>query len=135
VKDAPSAALIQDIETITGTIDGHELVGRRVEVHVPVQRLASAAAFWAGPSDNRILVVLRRDAHGARERQQGLPPSHHISPVQDGQQVAVSGSIQRVPRKAEEISSWQLTDTETRELAQRDIYIRADSVRPSGHGH
>src|SRR6185369_16593113 len=58
VAAVPGAAVIQDIETITGTLDGHELVGRRVDVQVPVQKLANPVAFWAGPSGNRILVVL-----------------------------------------------------------------------------
>ena len=50
-----------------------------------------------------------------------------------GQQATISGSIQRLP-KAEEMSSWQLTRTDAAELADRQFYVRADTVTTNGHG-
>lgn len=135
VGTSGSPAVIQDLETITGSIDGHELVGRRVDVHVPVQKLASSVAFWAGPADNRILVALPRATHESRDRRHEERPAHRTMPVHDGEQAMVSGSVQRVPEKPEDLAGWQLTDADRREVADRNIYIRADRVTPSGHGH
>jgi len=132
--DGASHAVIQDLETITGTIDGHELVGRRVDVHVPVQKLASSVAFWAGPADNRILVALPRTSRDPGGRRHDARPSHHTMPVHDGEQAIVSGSVQRVPEKSDDLRAWQLTDADRHEVEDRNIYIRADRVTPSGHG-
>jgi len=126
-------ALIQELETITGSVDGQELVGRRVDLHVKVQTVPSKMTFWIGGRDNRVLVVLGRDTRSRGERQAGLPPRHGILPVHSGQSAAISGSVQRVPR-TEEMHSWQLTEGELREVMDRKLYIRADTVTANGHG-
>ena len=125
-------AIIQELSTITGSVDGHELIGRRVDLHVPVQRVATDVAFWVGEGDNRILVVKGRDNRTGAERQRGLPSDSGIPQLSAGQQVTVSGSVQRLP-KAEEMYSWQLSRNEAAELMDRKIYLRADTVAPNGH--
>jgi hypothetical protein len=129
--DAPD--VITEIETITGANDGMGLVGRRVDLHVDVQNRANDYAFWVGPRDNRLLVVLARDTRDGSQRQQGRPSGHRISPVHGGQRAAISGIIRRVP-KDEHRYSWNLTRDDDRELADRKIYIAADSVSSEGHG-
>ena len=126
-------AIIQELETITGSVDGQQLIGRRVDLHVKVQDIANDAAFWVGEGDNRLLVVMGRNNRNGRQQQAGAPPSHGILPVHAGQQATISGSIQRLP-KAEEMFSWQLTRTEAAELADRQFYVRADTVTTNGHG-
>jgi hypothetical protein len=125
-------AIIQELETITGRVDGQELIGRRVDLHVRVQDIANDTAFWVGEGDNRLLVVMGRDNRNTTKRAAGVPAAHGILPANAGQQVAISGSVQRLP-KAEEMYSWQLTRTDAAELADRKFYIRADSVMPNGH--
>lgn len=127
------ASVIREIETITGANDGHTLVGRRVDLHVEVQQRANDRAFWVGPRDNRVLVVLARDDRAGEERQRGRPSDHRIAPVHGGQRAAISGVIRPIP-SAEERFSWNLTSDDEQELSERKIYIRADSVRSEGHG-
>ena len=127
------AAIVREIETITGANDGMALIGRRVDLHVDVQSLANDNAFWVGSRDNRLLVVLGRDTRGDSERVRGLPATHHIAPVHRGQVAAISGVIRPLP-KAEQMYSWDLTTDDRRELADRKIYIRAEKVSSQGHG-
>lgn len=123
----PASGIIRDLETITGTNDGHELVGRRVDLHAPVSRHINDVAFWVGTGDNRVLVVLARDDRDGQERQRGEPSSTGISAMKAGQQATISGTIQRVPY-AEAMYSWGLTTADRSELMDRRIYVKADSV-------
>jgi hypothetical protein len=125
--------IIQELDTITGSVDGQELIGRQVDLHVNVHSVPNEVAFWIGEKDNRLLVVRARDNRDGTARQLGLPPRHGISPVHAGQQATVSGSIQRLP-KAEEMYSWRLTEPDRAELVDRKLYIRADTVTTDGHG-
>jgi hypothetical protein len=125
--------VIQELDTITGSVDGQQLIGQRVDLHVAVQSVPNEVAFWVGERDNRVLVVLGRDNRSGAQRQRGVPSGHGISPVHAGQQATISGSVQRLPR-AEEMSSWRLTEGEFAELLDRKLYIRADSVTTNGHG-
>jgi len=107
-----SPAIIRELETITGSNDGHELIGRRVDLHVPIQQPINDVAFWIGAGDNRILVVL---------------PSSTSIQAYDGSPVAVSGTIQGLP-DPEAMSSWGLTEADREELLQRKIYIRGETA-------
>lgn len=131
--EATEPSIIQDLATITGSVDSAELIGRRVDLHIPVLQQHNAVTFWVGSADNRLLVVLERDVRSSQERNTSKPPSHGIVPVQRGQQVTISGTIQEVPRR-EERASWSLTRDQERELESRRIYLRADTVRTTGHG-
>jgi hypothetical protein len=126
-------AIIQELDTITGSVDGQQLIGRRVDLHVMVQAVPNDVAFWVGERGNRVLVVLGRDDRTGAERQRGQPSHHNIAPVHPGQQAAISGSVQRLP-KAEDMHSWRLTEGDLAELLDRKLYIRADSVTANGHG-
>ena len=125
--------VIQEIETITGIVDGQELIGRRIDLHVKVQAVPNNVVFWIGENDNRVLVALGRDTRHGSERQRGLPPRHGILPVHPGQYAAISGTVQRLPR-AEEMFNWQLTENELAEAKDRKVYILADNVTANGHG-
>ena len=126
-----SPAVIKELDTITGTNDGHELVGRKVSLHVPVQGMANDVAFWVGEKDNRLLVVIDRDHRNTVQRQDGELAGNNIAPVHSGQQADISGTIEKVPT-AEQMYSWSLTTEDKRELAERPIYIRAESVTAEG---
>jgi hypothetical protein len=126
-----SPAVIKELETITGAVDGHELVGRRVNLAVPVQETANDNAFWVGTGDNRLLVVVRRDRRDGVQRQEGTVATHGITPVHAGETATVVGRIQKLPQP-EEMYSWGLTATDKKQLADRPIYIRADTVTADG---
>lgn len=123
-----SAATIKELETITGTNDGHELVGRKVDLHVPVQSRANNVSFWVGEKDNRMLVVMDRDRRTPTDRQRGAVADNPISPTHAGQQADITGTIQKLPR-VEAMYSWGLSRDDWNELASRPLYIRADAVR------
>ena len=126
-NSGPGLVTIHELETITGTNDGHELVGRRVDLRVPVQQHINDVAFWIGPKDNRLLVVLARDNRDGETRQRGEPGSTGLGKVRIGQQATIAGTVERVPY-AEAMYSWGLTNNDRRELMDRRIYLRADSV-------
>jgi len=126
-------AIIQELDTITGSVDGQELIGRRVDLHVVVHSVPNEVAFWIGQGDNRVLVVLGRDNRGGKARQIGSPARHGISPVHAGQQATISGSVQKLP-KAEEMHNWRLAKSDFAEVLDRKLYIRADTVTTNGHG-
>jgi hypothetical protein len=125
--------VITDIETITGTNDAMSLVGRRVDLHVDVQDRANDHAFWVGSSDNRLLVVIGRDTRDGGQRQRGEPSHHRIAPVRGGQRAAISGVIRPVPH-VEQRYSWNLTKHDEQELADRKVYVDAETVSSEGHG-
>lgn len=125
--DSSSPALIRELETITGQVDGHPLVGSKVDLHVPVAAIANDQAFWVGEKDNRFLVVPRRDHRDGAERQLGLVADHGIALLETGKMAAVTGTIQRVPT-AEEMYSWGLTAEDRHDAAARGVYLRADTV-------
>jgi hypothetical protein len=76
---------IQEIETITGAIDGHELIGRRVDLRLNATGVTSQGAFWVGPQDNRVLVAPARDGQAARR------------PVREGEAVTILGKVMEIP--------------------------------------
>jgi hypothetical protein len=55
-EDSP--ATLHDLETVTGSTDPHELIGRRVDFHLRAEDINNDASFWVGNKDNRMLVVL-----------------------------------------------------------------------------
>jgi hypothetical protein len=126
VGTSAAAEPIQDLSTVLGTDDPRALVGRRVEIRVPVQD-QMLTKFWIGPQEDQMLVILGRDTRDGAERQASVPPEHDIVPLHSGQQAVISGTVAAVPRD-EERFSWDLTSRETDELERRGVYIRADKV-------
>jgi hypothetical protein len=100
-----SPATLHDLETVTGTVDPHELIGRRVDFHVKVADLNNYTSFWVANKDNRMLVV-----HAA-------PSPNDITQAAPGQMVRITGTIEGIPLKD------QLDQT---------VYIRAEHVIPEG---
>ena len=130
-QDSGAAAgnVIRELETITGANDGHQLVGRRVDLHVPISQHINDVVFWVGAGDNRLLVVLARDDRDGAKRQRGEPSTTSVDSVRAGQQATIAGSIERVPY-AEAMYSWGLTAADRAELMERRVYLRADIVMP-----
>ena len=70
-----SPATLHDLETMTGVLDPHQLLGWHVDLHVKVGGILDARSFWIGRNDNRVLVVA-------------------MTPVQPGQTVWITGTIE-----------------------------------------
>jgi hypothetical protein len=130
---AATNPVIHELDTITGALDGHELVGQRVDLHVDLatnpSMMGNGTRFWIGPRDNRVLVVLRRDTRDDLQRTDGDPSHHGLPPLETGRRYAISGTVQRLPR-AEAMASWELTQEEQEVLAQRPIYVAATQAVP-----
>ena len=114
-----SPATLHDLETVTGAVDPHELIGRTVDFHVKVVEIENDTSFWVSNKDNRILVVL-----------QGTSPND-MTPAAPGQMVRITGTIEEIPN-AEARSSWGLNDSQHRAVDEEKVYIRADRVTPEG---
>jgi len=70
-----SLATLHDLETMTGVVDAHQLIGWHVDFHVKVGGVQDATSFWIGRNDNRVFVVA-------------------MTPVQPGQPVRITGTIE-----------------------------------------
>ena len=115
-----SPATLHDLETVTGTVDPHELIGRRVDFHLKVADVNNDTSFWVGSKDNRMLVV----------RFHGAPSPDEMRTVAPGQTVHITGTIEDIPT-AEARSSWGFNDAQ-RALEDQQVYIRAEHVTPEG---
>jgi hypothetical protein len=120
-------AVIREVESITGLVDRHPLIGQKVELHVPVAERAADHAFWIGEPGNRLLVVLRRDHRDDVQRQEGLVAGNGIATLEPGKTAVIAGSIQKLPR-FEDMYSWGLTRLDRAELGSMGVYLRADQV-------
>lgn len=127
VRFRPGLPTIHELETITGVNDGHLLVGRRADLHVPVQQSINDSVFWVGSKDNRLLVVVRPRRNPRPQRDGTATSNGHGGTVQAGERATVVGSIQRIPDD-EAMSSWGLTDADLAESMERRIYLRAESI-------
>jgi hypothetical protein len=131
INTEANAATIRELDSIIGGHTASELVGRHVELQVPVVSQNNLVAFWVGSPDDRLLVVLHRDVRDGHQRQVSDPPEHGIRTVEPGQQATISGTIQRVP-DIEGRFSWDLTRQELKDVEARGFYLQADSLRTAG---
>jgi hypothetical protein len=128
-EDSP--ATLHDLETVTGAVDPHELIGRRVDFDVRVVDVTNDTSFWVGTKDNRMLVVLGRDNRSDAQRDHGAPSPNNIKPAAPGQTMRITGTIEGIP-DAEAPFSRGLNDAQRRALKDQKVYIRADSTIPEG---
>ena len=122
------AATIREIDAITGSADPRQLIGRKVDIRMPVAERANNVSFWVGTGDRRVLVVMDRDHRTEVMRQQSDVADHQIAPLEGGHEAAIVGTIERTPY-SEAMYSWGLSNADKATLADQRIYIRADSVR------
>lgn len=129
-KTSTAPDTILDLKGLLGTDDASTLVGRRVEIDVPVSQEHNLTTFWIGPPNDRLLVVLGRDTRNGSDRQASKAPAHSIS-EQRGEQASISGIVQRAPT-AEGRYNWDLTPAQAQELKRKGVFILADSARSGG---
>ena len=99
------------------------LVGRQVHLDaVEVQSVVSDRGFWVGPDASQRLFVVRTN--------QSLPATPPDGAVNQGQRVAVFGTVQRMPANLSQAGTpWNLMSTDSAALAATGVYVSADSVR------
>ena len=121
-----AAAPITDMLIIVDTPDKASLVGKRVQfTNVTVQSVVGDKTFWIGPSkDQQLFVVLEEDpSAGATEGQVD---------VNAGQTVTITGEIRKLPSMEEARSQWGLSEANTAELENQQVYLHAQQVQISG---
>jgi hypothetical protein len=118
---------LHQFETSAGLSDPQQLVGRKVQLQVPVAAIANDLAFWVGESDNRLLVVPNRDHRDIIERQAGLIAGNSVAPLDTGKTATITGTIEQMPI-AEQTYSWGLTTKDREDLASRGVYLNADRI-------
>ena len=120
-----AAAPITDMLIIVDTPDKASLVGRRVQfTNVTVQSVVGDKTFWIGPSkDKQLFVVLEEDpSAGATEGQVD---------VNAGQTGTITGEIRKLPSMEEARSQWGLSEANTAELENQQVYLQAQQVQIS----
>jgi hypothetical protein len=117
-NSGPALATIGGLESILGAGNGSDLLGRRLQVRVPIHQHINDVAFWVGSGDDALLVVLTRDTRNGVERAHGDPGD--VRPVGD----VITGTIERLPH-AEAMFSWGLTNADVARLNERPVYLRA----------
>ena len=71
-----SPATLHDLETMTGAVDQHALVGSHVDFHARVADVADSTSFWIGSKDNRVPVTAMTPViAGQFVRLTGIQPS------------------------------------------------------------
>jgi hypothetical protein len=133
VTTEPDQPTIREIDSIVAASDPVQLVGRKVDLRVPVDGRANNVALWVGRGDRRMLVVMERDRRSAAARQMSLTSPNDIAPLQAGEEANIVGTIERLPRR-EERYSWGLSTRDEADAIDRAIYIRAESVRAESPG-
>jgi hypothetical protein len=106
------------------------MIGRQVELEVPIRQHVNDIAFWASFEDHPLLVVLSRDTRDGRMRQAGEPPTRFLEIPDNIDTAVVSGKIERIPH-AEAMFSWGLTNHDVDQLFDRPVYLRVDRVTPA----
>jgi hypothetical protein len=116
---------ITDLTTIFEEEDKTSLVGRQVDLQgetaAEVRSVVGDTTFWVGPSqDQQVFVVLseEQDAAGAEGRVE----------VNEGQTVRLTGQVQQLPSIEEARQQWGLSEANTAELQNQEIYISAEQV-------
>ncbi len=90
-----------------------------------VQSVVGDQAFWVGPSqDQQLFVVLEEDpSAGATEGQVD---------VNAGQMVSIMGEIRELPSMEEARAQWGLSEANTAQLANQQVYLHAEQVEIAG---
>jgi hypothetical protein len=123
------AEVVKDIDALTSAnIDS--VVGRKVQLTVPVLGRNTDQAFWVGSGDHQMLVAIRRDHRTPDERYYSSAFANQIGTLQVGGKAVITGTIERLPDR-EHIWAWSLSTRDMEQLEARPIYIAADSVQPA----
>jgi hypothetical protein len=123
------AAVVHEIDTLT-TGDAQALIGRKVDLTVPVLGRNVDQAFWVGAGDHQMLVAVRRDHRSDDDRYYGVPSDVRVASLKTGGSARIIGTIEPAPSR-EEMFNWALTTHDVEQLEARPIYISADSVQPA----
>jgi hypothetical protein len=130
-NSGPAATPITDpVDAATGPSKVRHLIGRRVEIEVPLGAHVNDVAFWARYEEHPLLVVLSRDARDGAARQRGEPTPAAIGDADASGNATVTGRIEQIPH-AEAMHSWGLTNSDREQLLKRPVYLRVTGIEPN----
>jgi hypothetical protein len=111
---AQGPSVIADMELLTSKAD---YVGRAVELAaIPVMTVPGPRTFWVGRIANRTLVLIDRDAQGAKT-------------VKPGEVVRISGRLEAAP-SPEELARAGLAADDREAVDGEKVIIRATRLAP-----
>lgn len=129
-NSGPAATPITDpVDAITGPAKVRDLVGRRVQMQVPIGPHVNDVAFWVRHEEQPLLAVLSRDSRNGAERQRGDATSATIGDGDTAGTAIITGRIEQIPN-AEAMHSWGLTNPDREQLLDRPVYLRVTRIDP-----
>ena len=109
---------ITDLNAIFNEQNKEALVGRQVRLTgLRVQAVAAPNAYWVGPSNDRLLFVVR----GAQT--QGGSPD-----VTMGDTITIEGLVLRVPPMEQARQLWNLDQNNVGQLQNQQVYVQAHQI-------
>jgi hypothetical protein len=133
-NSGPGATPITDpVDALTRPGEVRHLVGRQVELEVPLGPHVNDVAFWAVHEEDPLLVVLSRDTRDGSARMRGEPVANALGTVEGAARAKVSGRIEPIPH-AEAMYSWGLTNADRKRLLDRPVYLRVTRIETSAAG-
>ena len=122
---APGAPLT-DMLVVVDAANPESLAGRPATfADVMVQSVPGDKTFWVGPNkEKQLFVVLEEDPSAG--------PVEGQVDVNEGQTVTVIGEIRRLPSMAEARAQWGLSETNSAELENQQLYLSARKVNIAG---
>jgi hypothetical protein len=121
-RDAPAPGA--DVTAAKIIENPNAYVGNRVQLtDLKVHSVVGDRTFWIGPSDaQRLFVVLDKSLDQPAQQEWRLD-------INQGQTVAISGEVRKVPTAEEIQSRWRgLNDSERTPLENQQVYLHAERV-------
>ena len=123
--DEPEAVegQVTDLTVFFDAEDPASLVGSEVQLQqgAAVQSVVGDKTFWVGPGqDQQLFVFLEEEGDPA-----GV---EGMVDVNAGQQVTISGTIEKLPPIEEARSQFELSEENSVDLEGQEVYLRAEQV-------
>ncbi len=122
---AGASGPITDLTTIFEEQDKASLAGRQVnlqgETAAQVQSVVGDTTFWVGPSQGQQVFVALSEEQDSR----GV---EGMVDVNEGQTVRLTGEVKELPSMEQARQQFGLSDTNSAQLDNQEIYIDADRV-------
>jgi hypothetical protein len=118
----PPPGPVTDLTTITGEPNKQPLVGRQVWlIDTKVREVVGDRAFWIGRSNGQqVFAVLEAEEDAGAA---GLELD-----IGEGQTLTVTGVIEKLPSAEEAQQQWGLSEADTAELKNGEIYLSIEGV-------
>lgn len=117
VSNNPSSTAIRDLNELATTADRSQFAGRELDLNsIEVQDIVAGKGFWVGQTNERQLFVRAQD------------PTQ-LSTIRKGEQIHLSGKLEKPPTLGELKDSWQLDPSASTIIAEQGIYLAPTQIQ------